>query len=231
LKLQGDDWDTFLSRNGFVTSNPVEVPVVDKPMLEKTPIPSSNRSVLLSKEPCDRAALDEPMLDKQDVDHMLFESPKHEKDVFPNNVAKEANKFSHKLSSNNPDLGFNNKTTRRLISRSLRNKTKSHVSSIKVIGVHESSDSEIERFLEEEDPTYHKSIPNQTYDLIDNLPPFLKHNENFLGIKLRPNSMVDSGSILTHTLGYPQTTVPDPRSEVCSFWIYKYYTNIPSLKL
>jgi hypothetical protein len=61
LKLQGDDWDTFLSRNGFVTSNPVEVPMVDKPMLEKTPVPSSDRPIFLSKEPCDRATLDEPM--------------------------------------------------------------------------------------------------------------------------------------------------------------------------
>jgi hypothetical protein len=56
----------------------------------------------------------------------------------------------------NPDLGFNNKRVGRLISRSLRNKTKAHVSSIKAIEVHESSDSEIEKFLEEEDPTYHK---------------------------------------------------------------------------
>jgi hypothetical protein len=42
LKLQGDDWDTFLSQNGFDTSNPVEV---DKPMLEETLIPSIDKTV------------------------------------------------------------------------------------------------------------------------------------------------------------------------------------------
>jgi hypothetical protein len=64
LKLQGDDWDTFLSRNGFVTPSPVEV---DKPMLEETPIPSIDKTISSSKEPCDRAVLDEPMSEQQDV--------------------------------------------------------------------------------------------------------------------------------------------------------------------
>ena len=64
LKLQGDDWDTFLSHNGFVTSNPTKVPMVDKPMLEKPPIPFSDRPILLSKETCDRDTLDEPMLEQ-----------------------------------------------------------------------------------------------------------------------------------------------------------------------
>jgi hypothetical protein len=107
---------------------------------------------------------------------------------------------------------------------------RAHVSSIKAIEVHESSDSEIEKFLEEEDPTYHKSIPNQTYDFVDNLPPCLKHNENFPGIKLSQNPTVDSGSILTHSHMSPQSTVPDPRCEVCLFWIDKYYTDVPSLQ-
>jgi hypothetical protein len=35
LKVLGDDWDAFVTHNGFVTVNPVEIPVVDKPMLEK----------------------------------------------------------------------------------------------------------------------------------------------------------------------------------------------------
>ena len=51
LKLQGDDWDTFLTRNDFVTSNPIEMPVVEKPMLENPPVTSSDRPVLLCKEP------------------------------------------------------------------------------------------------------------------------------------------------------------------------------------
>jgi hypothetical protein len=35
LKLQGDDWDTFLTRNTFITLKPIEVLVVDNPMLER----------------------------------------------------------------------------------------------------------------------------------------------------------------------------------------------------
>jgi hypothetical protein len=44
LKLLNDDWDAFVTRNGFVTINPVETPVVDKPMLEKSLFPSSDSS-------------------------------------------------------------------------------------------------------------------------------------------------------------------------------------------
>ena len=204
--------------------------MVDKPMLEKTPIPSSNRSVLLSKEPCDRATLDEPMFEQQDVDPRIIEYLEHDKDVFPNTVEKNDNKRSHKLSRKNPDLGFVNKRDGRLISRSLWNKTRAHVSSIKVIEVHESSDSEIKNFLEEEDPTYHKLNTSQAYDFVGNIPPCLKHNKGFSGLKLSQNPIVDNGSVLTHNHMSPQSIVPDPRCEVCLFWIEKYYTDVPSLQ-
>ena len=105
------------------------------------------------------------------------------------------------------------------------------MSSIKVIDVHQSSDSEIEKFLEKEDLSYLKPDLSQTYDFVDNLPPCLKHSEGFPGIKLGKEPTDNNGSILTHSHGYPQTTVPDPRCEVCLFWIDKYYTNIPSLQL
>jgi hypothetical protein len=116
LKLQGDDWDTFLSRNGFVTSSPVEV---DKPMLEETPIPSIDRTVSSSKEPCDRAVLDEPMSEQQDADPRVIEFHEHEQYVFPNTFAKTVNRPSRKLSKNDSDIGFKNKRAGRLISRSL----------------------------------------------------------------------------------------------------------------
>jgi hypothetical protein len=74
LKLQGDDWDTFLSRNGFVTPSPVEF---DKPMLEETPIPSIDRTISSFKEPYDKAALDEPMSKQQDVDPIASEFHDH----------------------------------------------------------------------------------------------------------------------------------------------------------
>jgi hypothetical protein len=98
------------------------------------------------------------MFEQQDADPRVIKSPEHEQYVFPNTIAKTINKHSRKLSKKNSDIGFNNKRVGRLISRSLRNKSKSHVSSIKAIEVHESSDSEIEKFLAEEDPNYPKRI-------------------------------------------------------------------------
>ena len=119
LKLQGNDWDTFLTCNGFIASNHVEMPVVDKPMLENPPAPLSDRPVFLCKEPCDKAALDEPMFKQQDADPRVIKSPEREKYVFPDTIAKTVNRHSYKLSKNNSDIGFNNKRDGRLISRSL----------------------------------------------------------------------------------------------------------------
>jgi hypothetical protein len=81
-----------------------------------------------------------------------------------------------------------------------------------------------------EDPSYLKPDLSQTYDFVDNLPPCLKHSEGFPGIKLGKEPTDNSGSVLTHDHGYPQPTVPDPRCEVCLFWIEKYYTDVPSLQ-
>jgi hypothetical protein len=105
------------------------------------------------------------------------------------------------------------------------------MSLIKAIEVHDSSDSKIEKFLAKEDRIYLKPNLSQTYDFVDNLPPCLKNNEVFPGIKLGKEPTDNSDSILTHDHEYPQTIVPDPRCEVCLFWIDKYYTDIPSLQL
>jgi hypothetical protein len=150
------------------------------------------------------------MFEQWDADPRVIKSPDPEQYVFPNTIAKTVNKHSCKLLKNNSDIGFNNKRSGRLISRSLRNKSKSHVSSIKAIEVHGSSDSKIKKFLAEEDPSYSKPDLSQTYDFVDNLPPCLKHNEDFPGIKLSQKPIVDSGSILTHSHVFPQPTVPDP---------------------
>ena len=75
LKLQGDDWDTFLSRNGFDTSIPIEV---DKPMLGETPIPSIDRTISSFKESFDKVALDEPVFEQRDVNPIDFKFYDHE---------------------------------------------------------------------------------------------------------------------------------------------------------
>jgi len=35
FKNLGNDWNGFIAQNGFVTVNPVETPVMDKPIIEK----------------------------------------------------------------------------------------------------------------------------------------------------------------------------------------------------
>jgi hypothetical protein len=105
------------------------------------------------------------------------------------------------------------------------------MSLIKVIGVHERFDSETEKLLTKEHLSYLKPDLSQTYNFVDNLTTCLKHNEIFPGIKLGKEPIDNSGRILTHSHGYPQTNIPDPWCEVCLFWIDKYYTDIPSLQL
>jgi hypothetical protein len=199
-------------------------------VVEKPPIPSSDRPGLLFTETCDKSTLDEPIFEQQHVDLGIIEPPEHKEDVYPNVVAKNGKKRSHKLSNKKPDVGFVNKRAGRLISRSLQNKTKAHASSGKTIDILDDYDSEIEIFLEEEEPGYHRTVPDQPYNFVGNLPPCLKHEKNFPGIKLSQNSTLDSGSVLTHSHSSPQSTVPDLRCEVCLFWIEKYYTDVPSLQ-
>ena len=104
------------------------------------------------------------------------------------------------------------------------------MSLIESIEIHESSDSEIEKFLADEDPNYAKSDLSQTFNYVNNLPPCLKHNKDFPGIKLGQRPTVDSGSVLTHIHALPQPFSPAVNCEVCLHWIGLYYTDIPVLR-
>jgi hypothetical protein len=104
------------------------------------------------------------------------------------------------------------------------------VSLIKTIVIHESSVSEIERFLAEEDPPYLKLGLDQAYNFVDNLSPYLKHSQGFLGIKFDKKSIGNSEDIPTHNRGYSQIVFTDSECEICLFWIDKYYTDIPILR-
>jgi hypothetical protein len=88
-------------------------------MLEETPIPSIDRTISSSKEPCDRAAFDEPMSEQQDVNPRASEFHDHEQYACSNTFEKTANMPSRKLSKNDSDIGFKNKRAGSLIYRSL----------------------------------------------------------------------------------------------------------------
>jgi hypothetical protein len=64
LKLQHDDWNAFLARNGFVDSNAVEV---DKPVIEETIVPA--RAFPSSTQACLTTTLSKPISDPKDVEH------------------------------------------------------------------------------------------------------------------------------------------------------------------
>jgi hypothetical protein len=98
LKLQNDDWNAFLARNGFINSNAVEV---DKPMIEETIVPSSTQTCLTT-------TLSKPISDPKDVEQS-----------HPNAYVKNTNRPVGKQSKGVIDLGFKNKSAGRLISRKL----------------------------------------------------------------------------------------------------------------
>ena len=99
-----------------------------------------------------------------------------------------------------------------------------------MIEIHESSDSEIDGFLVEEDPISFQTDLDQSYNFVDNLPPCLKHSEGFPGIKLSDKSTVHVGEVSVHNCGCSQGTVAQSQCETCLFWIDKYYTDIPILQ-
>jgi hypothetical protein len=119
LKALGDDWDGFITRNGFVTVNPVETPVVDKPMIEKPLGLSSVRPDFLYENPRERALPDQPLCEQQDASSRVIKTPEHEQIVFPNPTVKTNNKHPRKQPKKSQEIGFRNKRHGRLISRSL----------------------------------------------------------------------------------------------------------------
>jgi hypothetical protein len=104
------------------------------------------------------------------------------------------------------------------------------VSSIDSIEIHEDSDSEIERFLIEEDPDCHKPDPNQPFDYVNNLPPCLEGSKGFTGINLGQGPTTGSVDVLAPNYTLPRQIAPVVHCEVCLHWIGQYYKDIPILQ-
>lgn len=78
------------------------------------------------------------------------------------------------------DVNFKNKRAGWLISQSVQNKMKPHADTISMIELCEVSDSEMDKFLAEEDTVSFGLCPDQPYNYVDNLPPCLKNNPESL---------------------------------------------------
>ena len=95
LKTLGDDWNGFLAWNGFVTINPLETPMIDKPMIEKPLDFSIGKPEFLDKNPREGALPDQILCGQQGISVEFIESPVHEPIIFPNPTVKDS-KNPHK---------------------------------------------------------------------------------------------------------------------------------------
>jgi hypothetical protein len=92
-------------------------------------------------------------------------------------------KSTRKKCKGSADVNYKNKKVARWVSRCARNKPKPCADQNAIV-VSEDSDLEIERFLAEEYPYSYGLCPDRPYDYVTNLPPCLKDNHDFPGIKL-----------------------------------------------
>jgi hypothetical protein len=111
-----------------------------------------------------------------------------------------------------------NKRNARMISRMERNKSKPPAKTEPVM-ISEDSDSSIERFLAEEG-----FCGEQThYNFVDNLPPCLRDNPDYPGIKPFLETRGESSKPLV------AQKVASPCDQ-CGQWLEKYYSDVPKLQ-
>jgi len=197
LSLLGDSWRAFTTRNGFEDTDPVQV---DKPVVIET-----------------KPELPVPL-------HLLLPKPSANPPIdLPDTVTKSAeaikNPMSKKLKEN-LTANAKGKINARLISRMARNKPKPSVESNPII-LSEESDFDIERFLASEYPYSQGLCPEPSYDFVSNLPPCLKDDPNYPGIKLPRET-------LGH-LAKPSRPTQTPCDQ-CNSWLERYYVDVPILQ-
>jgi hypothetical protein len=111
-----------------------------------------------------------------------------------------------------------NKRNARMISRMERNKSKPPVKTEPVM-ISEDSDSSIERFLAEEGFCGEET----PCDFVDNLPPCLRGNPDYPGIKPPFETHGES----SNPPSAQKVTTP---CDQCGMWLEKYYLDVPKLQ-
>jgi hypothetical protein len=160
----GDNWETFLIRNGFTqtdtTTNPLLIsnPNSDMPVVEIQFVNSIDGPTFIDKTP-----LDEGLQCRFSLARSPEQVTAELKGKYPHvpmndaslnfNVKSDVKKLCKERKQQCTDLSFKNKNVGRLISRKLRNRKGNHLSSIEPIEIDDRfSDHEIEDFLACEDP-------------------------------------------------------------------------------
>jgi hypothetical protein len=199
LNLHGDSWQAFISRNGFADTEPVQI---DKPKVSVTKVgpPVPFHSILPFPKPSANLDIDLP-------------------DIAIDKTEAVKNPVSKKVKGN-PTVDGKGKKNARLISRLARNKPKPNAEQ-KLILLSEDSNSDIERFLASEYPYSQGLCSEPPYDFVSNLPPCLRNNPIYPGIKLPNETLGDSPK---------PSTVGQSSCNQCDVWLERYYTYVPLLQ-
>jgi hypothetical protein len=203
LNLHGDNWQAFLSRNGFVDSESVQI---DKAMVSETMVgPPVPFHVLLS--PAEPFVFPEINLP----------------DIITDKAEVVKRPVSKKVKGN-PTVDNKGKKNARLISRLAQNKPKPNIDQ-KPIVLSEDSEFDIEHFLAEEYPYSYGFCSEKPYDYVSNLPPCLKNNPSYPGIKLQNEHPGE--------LNKPPPIISKPKQtscNQCNEWLEHYFTNVSLLQ-
>jgi hypothetical protein len=169
LNLHGDSWQDFLSWNGFVDSEFVQI---HKSVVSETNVgqPVPFHALLPSPKPSVSPDIDLP-------------------DIITDKVEAVKKPVSKKVKGN-PIVDDKGKKNARLISRLARNKPKPSVDQNPIV-LSKDSDSDIERFLASEYPYSQGLCFKPPYDFVSNLPHCLKNNPSYPGIKLPNETLGD----------------------------------------
>jgi hypothetical protein len=84
-----------------------------------------------------------------------------------------------------------------------------------MIEVSEGSNSEIDKFLAEEDLVSFGLYPDRPYDYVNNFPHCLKENPEFLGIHLCDKSTIHMGDYPTRNLVRSNANSLQSQCDVC----------------
>jgi hypothetical protein len=214
LKLNDDCWGAFLLRNGFVSS---KIGQVDKSVITETLVePAISPPSLLH---CD------PISNVEPSTYLDTTQP----DTLPDSYPKGGVKSAKKKCKGNVDINYKSKRAARWVSLCARNKPKPCADQNKIV-LSEDFDSEIERFLTEEYPYSYGLCSGKPYDYVTNLPPCLKDNIDFPGIKLssEPTGQMEN-SPPVNTITANTQSIQLQCSE-CQSWLDRYYRDVPLLQ-
>jgi hypothetical protein len=200
LSLHEYCWSNFVARNGFEDSSLTQVEKLV--VSEVKVVPPVPYHILLPKPLAD-LPINSPHAATKSVDI-----------VKPVSKNPKAHLTTNAKGKNNA----------RLISRMARNKPKPPIEPNPIV-LSEDSDSEVERFLASEYPYSQGLCVEPSYEFVSNLPPCLRNDPNYPGIKLPCEAL---GHLPKSSPALSKPTVSP--CDQCNAWLERYYNDVPILQ-